>query len=99
MIADRYCYTCLVIVCPECGWCAEVAQRAVEDLVWAEHISDGFCADAVPVRGQARSRVMCIKGHAVADPFGICWECARLKENARGQRARIHTRSRPFARG
>jgi hypothetical protein len=41
---------------------------------------------------------MCIKGHAVNDPFGICWECARLKQEARGQRARMHPRSRPFAR-
>jgi hypothetical protein len=41
---------------------------------------------------------MCIKGHAVNDPFGICWECARLKQEARGQRARMHPRSRPWAR-
>ena len=41
---------------------------------------------------------MCIKGHAVDDPFGICWECARLKAEAHGQRARMHPRSRPFAR-
>jgi hypothetical protein len=77
---------------------AEIGRRTVEDLVWAEHVRDGFCADAVPVRGRARKRVMCIKGHAVHDPFGICWECAQLREQARGQRARMHPRSRPFAR-
>ena len=88
-----------MIACPECGWLAEIARREVEDLVWAEHVRDGFCSDAIPVRGPARRRVMCIKGHAVNDPFGICWECARLKEQARGQRARMHSRSRPFARG
>jgi len=92
------CYTCSVIACPQCGWFAEIARRAVEDVVWAEHVRDGFCADAIPVRGPARRRVMCIKGHAVDDPFGICWECARLKEEARGQRARMHPRSRPFVR-
>jgi hypothetical protein len=87
-----------VIACPECGWFAEIARRAVEDVVWAEHVRDGFCADAVPIRGSGRRRVMCIKGHAVDDPFGICWDCARLKEEARGQRARMHPRSRPLAR-
>ena len=92
------CYTCHVIACPECGWFAEISRRAVEDVVWAEHLRDGFCADAIPVRGPARRRTMCIKGHAVDDPFGICWECARLKAEAHGQRARMHPRSRPFAR-
>jgi hypothetical protein len=87
-----------VIACPECGWFAEISRRAVEDVVWAEHVRDGFCADAIPVRGPARKRSMCIKGHAVDDPFGICWECARLKEEAHGHRARMHPRSRPFAR-
>jgi hypothetical protein len=87
-----------VIACPECGWLADVEQRSVEDRLWAEHIRGGFCADAVPVRGRARRRVMCIKGHAVRDPFGVCWECVQLKEEARGARARMHHRSRRFAR-
>jgi hypothetical protein len=36
------CYTCSVIACPECGWFAEISRRAVEDIVWAEHVRDGF---------------------------------------------------------
>jgi len=85
-----------MIACPSCGWFADVDRRAVEDAVWAEHIRDGICADVLPVRGSRRDRTMCIKGHVVRDAFGICWECAALRDSAAGQRARSHNRSRPL---